>query len=225
MKPSRFTEEQTIGVQVTLSAPSVGRRRRRLRRRRSAHVSPRHSNCERTRLITLCQSPGFGCRKSRAVGYQRLSSRSSNQRQSTWNASKIQTGLRNAPAKCATAVSTVMTKSSCSIAAAVSARSAKLRADVPNIAAADCQFVAVTKVVLKAIEFEILESREREQYGRWHRAPGVIGLLRISGPDKADLALVCPSQTTPPNLAAIVWHRKIGNIVRDRLKSGAEGDC
>src|SRR6185437_5345775 len=63
-------------------------------------------------------------RTSLAVGYHGLSSRSVIHRQSDARPSRIHTGLPIAPARCATAVSTAITKSSCRMTAAVSAKSA-----------------------------------------------------------------------------------------------------
>src|SRR6202022_421960 len=66
---------------------------------------------ELTLRRTLSQSPGRSWRYSRAVGYQGLSSQLSSQRQQVSNRFKIHTGLPSAPAKCAVAVSTEITKS------------------------------------------------------------------------------------------------------------------
>jgi hypothetical protein len=78
----------------------------------------------RTRVATTAShAPGARWRNSRAVGYQGLSSRSDNQRQSGRWASRIHTGLPSAPARCATDVSTVTTRSSAAMAAAMSAKS------------------------------------------------------------------------------------------------------
>ena len=60
---------------------------------------------------TVAQSRRRGWRKRRAVGYQGLSVRWSNHRQSGAKGSRIQTGLPKAPARWAIAVSTVMTRS------------------------------------------------------------------------------------------------------------------
>src|ERR1700685_985522 len=79
-----------------------------------------------TRSMTVDQSPAIFWRKRRAVGYHGLSSRSRSQRQSGLRVSKIQTGLPSAPARCATAVSTVMTRSRLAIAAAGSAEALRL---------------------------------------------------------------------------------------------------
>ena len=57
------------------------------------------------------------------VGYHGFVSRSSIHRQSGMNASITQTGLAKAPARCGTAVSVDITRSSARIAAAVSAKS------------------------------------------------------------------------------------------------------
>src|SRR6266550_4766885 len=74
-----------------------------------------------TWLTTLAQSPREGWRNSRIVGYHGLSLRSSSQRQSAAACSMSQTGTPSAPARCATIVSTVMTRSRAAIVAAVSA--------------------------------------------------------------------------------------------------------
>jgi hypothetical protein len=88
---------------------------------RSFPVNP--SSASRTRIVKLPHSRVSCCRNNRALGYQGLSSRSSSQRQSGACVNKIQTGLPNAPARCATLVSTDMTRSSCDISAAVSEKS------------------------------------------------------------------------------------------------------
>ena len=77
-----------------------------------------------TLSITPCQSPISVCLKSVAVGYQGLSSRPSIQRQSGENGNRIHTGLPRAPARCATDVSTEITRSRHAITAAVSVKSA-----------------------------------------------------------------------------------------------------
>src|SRR5208283_3384542 len=73
--------------------------------------------------ITSDQSPIEDCRNRRIVGYQGVSARSSNHRQSGMNGSKVQTCLPNAPARWATDVSTEMIRSRFSIKAAVSEKS------------------------------------------------------------------------------------------------------
>lgn len=89
-----------------------------------------------TLLITLSQSPGVGCRNRRMLGYQGLSIRSSIHRQSGEKGSSTQTGLPMAPAKCATEVSTLMIKSRCAIAAAVSPKVIRsgARSIIPGLA-------------------------------------------------------------------------------------------
>src|SRR5271170_2084512 len=81
-----------------------------------ASVSP-------TRVMTSSQSPSTVCRNSRAVGYQGLVSPPSVQRQSGAKGMSTQTGRPMAPARLATAVSTVMTRSQSAITAAVSLKS------------------------------------------------------------------------------------------------------
>uniref|UniRef100_A0ACD5GSU4 Uncharacterized protein n=1 Tax=Desertifilum tharense IPPAS B-1220 TaxID=1781255 RepID=A0ACD5GSU4_9CYAN len=76
-----------------------------------------------TWVKTLCQSPGWGWRNRRIVGYQGVLSPCIIHRQSGEKHNSSQTGLPNVPARWATAVSTVMIKSSWAIAAAVSAKS------------------------------------------------------------------------------------------------------
>src|SRR5947209_1038386 len=77
-------------------------------------------NSPTTAETTASQSPGFGCRNKRAVGYQGQSPRSSSQRQSAACSSNTQTGRPNAPAKCTTDVSDEITRSSTDIKPAVS---------------------------------------------------------------------------------------------------------
>jgi len=83
-------------------------------------------NAALTWANTLGQSPSFASapgvecalregRNSRIVGYQGLSDRSSNQRQSGEKGSSTQTGFPKAPARWATDVSTEITKSNCEI--------------------------------------------------------------------------------------------------------------
>src|ERR1700733_797370 len=76
-----------------------------------------------TRAMGPSQSPKQVCRNKRTVGYQGLSSRSVNQRQSGAEGSTTQVCFPSAPARCATAVSTVMITSRWAINAAVSAKS------------------------------------------------------------------------------------------------------
>src|SRR6266567_5653011 len=73
--------------------------------------------------MTEVQSPGFGWRKMRMVGYQGELSRSSIHRHSVSNRFSNQIGLPIAPARCATAVSTLMTRSRLATNAAVPAKS------------------------------------------------------------------------------------------------------
>ena len=72
---------------------------------------------------TPSQAPWRCWRNNRIDGYQGEVSRPRIQRQSGANGTATQTGLPIAPAKCASAVSTVITKSSCAITAAVSEKS------------------------------------------------------------------------------------------------------
>ncbi len=76
-----------------------------------------------TLLSRFSQSKGFCCRKILIVGYHGLSSRSTIQRQSEAKGSNSQTGLPIAPARCATEVSTDITRSRFSTAPAVSVKS------------------------------------------------------------------------------------------------------
>ncbi len=71
------------------------------------------------------QAPGSGCRNWRIVGYQGAASCAGDQRQSASNRLSSQTGRPIAPARWATAVSTVMTRSRHATKAAVSAKSAR----------------------------------------------------------------------------------------------------
>src|ERR1039458_3880184 len=85
------------------------------------------SSTSPTRAITLSQSPALGCLNNRAVGYHGLSSRPVSQRHSPLNGRRIKAGFPIAPARCATAVSTEMTRSRSEITAAVSAKSSNSR--------------------------------------------------------------------------------------------------
>src|SRR3546814_245673 len=85
-------------------------------RRRAASSA----SAARTRASTPSQSPKVVCRNSLALGYQGLSSRSTSQRQSALRDSTTQTGRPSAPARCATEVQVVTTRSSRRIATAVS---------------------------------------------------------------------------------------------------------
>lgn len=82
---------------------------------------------EAMRVMGKFHSFRFSCRNRIIVGYHEVSWRLGNQRQSgeCWTSS--QTGLPNAPARCATAVSTVMTKSKWAITDAVSKKSLKTK--------------------------------------------------------------------------------------------------
>ena len=75
------------------------------------------------RDTTPSQSCGAGCRYNFIVGYHGVSGRFSIQRQSGANASRAQTGKPKAPARCAIAVSTVISKSNCESTSAVCAKS------------------------------------------------------------------------------------------------------
>src|SRR6185295_19131929 len=83
----------------------------------------RSSSAAFTRVTTSLQSSRRVCRNSRSVGYHGLSSRPSSQRKSAGCATITHTGLPSAPARCATAVSTQMTRSSWLTTAAVSLKS------------------------------------------------------------------------------------------------------
>ena len=74
--------------------------------------------------MTPVQSPNRSCRKMRIVGYHGDASAASRQRQHALKRSSIHTGLPSAPATWATAVSALITRSSVSMSAAVSAKSA-----------------------------------------------------------------------------------------------------
>src|SRR6185312_4531827 len=84
----------------------------------SARTSTRSSEAMRSK--TPFQLPGCDCRKSRMVGYQGLSSRSSIHRQSGAYESATQTLAPSAPARWAIAVSDVTIRSNLPMIAAVS---------------------------------------------------------------------------------------------------------
>ena len=79
-----------------------------------------------TRATTGSQAPGHFRRKSRIVGYQGLSARSSIQRQSAAASSNVHTGTPSAPARWATIVSTEITRSSARMRRAASTTASAL---------------------------------------------------------------------------------------------------
>ena len=87
---------------------------------RARHLGDQRPARPRSARKRSCQSPRRDWRNSRIVGYQGLSSRSSSQRQSGEKGNATHTGAASAPARCATAVSDVITRSRFSITAAVS---------------------------------------------------------------------------------------------------------
>ena len=95
------------------------------------------------RLITPFQSPGAFCRNNRMVLYQGVSFLPSIQRQSGVKGSKSHTGLAMAPARWATAVSTVMTRSRLCITAAVSAKSCNWALKSINRRLLKCFFICL----------------------------------------------------------------------------------
>ena len=80
-------------------------------------------NCLVTSSMTPAQLPRASCRKIVIVGYQGESGRLSNHLQSPAKRFRSHVGFPIAPARCATAVSTLMIKSSVVIKPAVSAKS------------------------------------------------------------------------------------------------------
>src|SRR5450755_581540 len=78
-------------------------------------------NASRTASMTSAHWKCVDCRNRRIDGYQAVTSLVRPQRQSAARGSKVHTGLPSAPARCATEVSTEITRSRHAIAAAVSA--------------------------------------------------------------------------------------------------------
>ena len=141
-----------------------------------------------TVATTPSQSPDRGCRNSRAVGYHGLSSRSSIQRQSGTKGSNIHTGLPSAPARCATAVSTLMTRSSCVMTAAVSAKSANCLARWTMPRGASCFSSSGVSPGLSVTTDSPGELQHRRQTIERNRALPIPQQFRIAGPDDPDLA-------------------------------------
>src|SRR5947207_1634784 len=80
-------------------------------RRATIRRHGRVARAEATFASAPPQSPSVGWRKRRALAYHALSSRPRSQRQSGSHVRRIQTGFPMAPARCATEVSTLTTRS------------------------------------------------------------------------------------------------------------------
>ena len=107
-----------------MSAAAVGKAQTRRGSTAVAHRPVRAASASATRATTSSQAPGDGWRNNRIVGYHGLSSPSASQRMSAGVAIIVHTGLPIAPAMCAGAVHTEITRSIRSIAAHRSSRSA-----------------------------------------------------------------------------------------------------
>ena len=133
--------------------------------------------------MTPGHSPCRCWRKSRMVGYQGLSSRSRSQRQSGAKGSITQTGLASAPARCATAVSAVITRSRLAISAAVSARSPSSASVVDQLRVLRQRFHGGSgTILLQAVPGDPRHREQRrEQRGR-DRAPAIACVRAAAGP-------------------------------------------
>src|SRR5215469_14390794 len=138
----------------------------------------------RSAATGAAQSPGAVCRNSRAVGYHGLSERSLNQRQSGLNGSSTHTGRASAPARCATAVSTVTTRSRLATAAAVSEKSVSSGARSTRLPAARA---AGSPADLQREPAHAGHREKRRQRLEPDRAIGIVAVGRVAGPDEADL--------------------------------------
>jgi hypothetical protein len=129
-----------------------GRQRRATRSRSSAA----------RRSKTSCHWPSFCWRNRRMVGYQGLSWRSMNQRQSPWAERATHTCAPNAPARWATAVSVVMTRSRFLITAARSmkAPAASSSSEIDDLKVAMCNFLG-SGPVLQADQPHVLDRGHR----------------------------------------------------------------
>ena len=148
-------------------------------RRHGGHAAHR-VECVGHRPITAGQSPGRACRNSRADGYHGQSSRSSNQRQSGTRGSSIQTGRPSAPARCATDVSTLITRSSVSTSAAVSAKSVSVSANDSTLEANASASRAHLR--LHAHERRVVRCNKRQERGKRYRTVFVVRVARVARP-------------------------------------------
>ncbi len=143
------------------------------------------SNSSRNASTVPVQSPKCCWRKSRAVGYQGLSRRSRSQRKSAANGSSSNNGLPIAPARCATAVSTETTASSCRDGGGGVGKIGKLLADLQHLDAAFQKLrILVTHIVLQADELHV-GRRRASGYRRARRIERLRSLSCARSPDHA----------------------------------------
>ncbi len=155
------------------------------------HAMPRHWPPSRARLRPARRhwpmSRPSTWRNSRIVGYHGLSSRPRSQRQSDTHGVNSQVGLASAPAKCDTAESMVMTRSSAAIAAAVAAKPTSLGRNIGDLEVAMRLEVGGTRPDLETDEGHALHLEQRRQLLELDRAPPVVDMLGIAGPGEPDL--------------------------------------
>ena len=175
-----------------------------------------------TRGITSSHPSPGRWRNSRMVGYHGLSSRSSSQRQSFTQGSSTHVGLPSAPARCATAVSTVMTRSSASTAPAVSAKSASSGARSITFSAGCCATSAACGPTCRLANETPGTRNERRQRGEIERAAVVVGMLGMARPDQPDLDAAHAAQPLAPARRHLGRRAQISHRRRDRLEASAE---
>jgi len=173
---------------------------------------------------TSCQFPAAFCRKSRAAGYQGLSSRSSIQRQSGTRLSATQTGRPRAPARWAIDVSQVMTRSRLCMMAAVSRNaSAPLSKSSPGtstmhgrVRPASCSVPSPRCRLINRTDGRLEMPRNRLQRKR------AADQSRASLPADADLETV-RSEAAPPETGSIAVRRQMRYRSRDIVDVRLEG--
>ena len=114
--------------------------------------------------------------------------------------SRIQVGRSSAAARCATLVSTVMTRSRWEISAAVSTKSVKMFGQVDDVAAFEQRrLVLRARLLLQAVEARaVIEDRRHLPQAR--RAVAIVAMQGIAGPDQAHAQPVMRAEPVLPCL-------------------------
>ena len=138
--------------------------------------------------------------------YQGESVRSSSQRQSAGAGIMTQAGRPMAPARWATALSTVMTRSRFCISAAVSPKSVRLAPWSVMPARAKAGRSASGDVLLQADQGDPGDLRQGLQHGERDGAADIVGVGGAAGPEDADLHAGGVGQADAPGFDA----RRVG---------------
>ena len=185
----------------------------------------RWHNAFRISWKTPCQFPRSRCRNSRIVGYQGLSLRSSSQRQSGAKGSATQTGTPSAPARWATAVSQVITRSRFIITAAVSMNAPAVQAAAQvrdRKAVADLCATARRPPLLQAEQADPGKPASGSKQLKRDRAGAVVLRCRASLPGDADLEAGNAAQLLPPVFDQARVGEEVGIVGGNRFQGGVE---